>query len=495
MADANDMELMRQYAEDHSDDAFAELVHRHINLVYSVALRWVNSPADAQDVTQAVFVILNKKIPALRQRTTLAGWLYETTRLTARQFLRTRYRQQSREQEAYMQSISQPPAEDVVWKQVAPILEDAMTRLSEKERTLLALRFFENKTIAETAALLGIDEWAARKRASRAVEKLQKFFSRRGVHSTTEAITGAISTHSIQAVAPELVTIVTAAAMAKGASASASILTLTKGTLKIMFWKSLQTAVVAGSVVVLAAGTVTVVETSRSHPTDRPLSAEDAFLADDKRLFSGAELEKAPAALFVHPTHLPEKNGAGDWLYLDNTNEIRGAGRNQPITDALQFAYGFKPTRMVLPPDLPTNHFDCMATLPHCPRISFQNEIEQSVGLRAHAEKLTTNVLLLVVRNTNAPGLKPGGSRLRSLSWSENFYVATNYTISDLDAHLERHVFEAPVVDETGLTNLCSMRLEWHDKAELKQALLDQLGLELVLTNMPIKMLVVEKVK
>ena len=84
MADVNDMDLMREYADRNSETAFAELVHRHINLVYSVALRYAGNSPDAQDVTQAVFIILAKKSAGLRQRTALTGWLYETTRFTGR---------------------------------------------------------------------------------------------------------------------------------------------------------------------------------------------------------------------------------------------------------------------------------------------------------------------------------------------------------------------------------------------------------------------------
>jgi hypothetical protein len=80
MPDANDMELMQEYAGRNSEPAFAELVHRHINLVYSVALRFTGDSGDAQDVTQAVFIILAQKAASLRHRTSLTGWLYETTR-------------------------------------------------------------------------------------------------------------------------------------------------------------------------------------------------------------------------------------------------------------------------------------------------------------------------------------------------------------------------------------------------------------------------------
>lgn len=102
MADANDSYLLREYAERQSEYAFCELVPRHLNFVYSVAMRYVGNPADAQDVAQAVFVIPARKSAGLCGRTTLTGWLYETARFTARQLLRARTRRIAREQEAYM---------------------------------------------------------------------------------------------------------------------------------------------------------------------------------------------------------------------------------------------------------------------------------------------------------------------------------------------------------------------------------------------------------
>ncbi len=255
----NDQDLVREYVDRNSESAFAELVHRHINFVYSAAFRYAGNSPDAEDVTQAVFVILAKKAANLRRRATLTGWLYETTRFTAAALLRSRIRQRVREQNAYMQSTLNDPEPNGVWQQLAPILEQAMGRLNEKERALLALRLFDGKTAAETAALLGLREGAAHKRTARALEKLRRFFLQRGIHSSTALISETISANSMQAAPAALAKSVTALAIARGAAAPASTLTLIKGTTKIMAWSKVKTAVAAGITVLFAAGTITVV--------------------------------------------------------------------------------------------------------------------------------------------------------------------------------------------------------------------------------------------
>ena len=251
------MDLVREFARRDSEPAFTELVHRHINLVYSVALRYVGNPEDAQDVAQAVFIILAQKAAGLREKTVLTGWLYETTRFTAARLLRTRARRQAREQEAYMQSTLDAAETDGAWRQLAPLLEDAMTRLTEKERTLLALRFYENKTGAEAAAALGIREAAAHKRAARAVEKLRAFFARRGIGISAGVLIGAVSANSVQAAPVGLAKTISVVAITKGAAASASTLTIIKGALKIMAWTKAKTIVLTSAAVIMAVSTAT----------------------------------------------------------------------------------------------------------------------------------------------------------------------------------------------------------------------------------------------
>lgn len=303
MTDASDMDLVREYAGRNSEPAFAELVHRHIHLVHSVALRFTGNSGDAQDVTQAVFIILARKAGDLRASTILTGWLYETTRFTAMKLLRTKARQQARERAAYMESTLTDSSPGGVWKQLEPLLEEAMNGLDEKERTLLALRFYENKSGAQTAAILGIQESAAHKRTNRAVEKLRVFFTKRGIILTAAALTAAISANSVQAAPVALAASVTAAALAKGSIAAASTLALVQETMTLMAWLKAKTAVAAGAGVLLAAGIVTVWLCAQATPAKVLAPAVTAVQP------SIAPGNPGPAqALLAAPANLPAAN-------------------------------------------------------------------------------------------------------------------------------------------------------------------------------------------
>lgn len=256
MQEVADMELLKQYVDRNSDEAFAALVTRHVNMIYSVALRKTASPDAAEEITQAVFIILARKAPGLSEKIILAGWLYQTARMTAANFQRTEIRRTGREHEAYMQSLSND-GESALWSQIAPLLEDAMGRLGEKDRNAIVLRFMEEKSFQEIGAAFGASENAAKKRVGHALEKLRGYFSKRGVATTTAIIAGAISANSIQAAPHGLATTVTVAAV-KGTTVTTSTLTLIKTTLKIMAWTKLKTTAVVGAIAIIAAGTATI---------------------------------------------------------------------------------------------------------------------------------------------------------------------------------------------------------------------------------------------
>jgi len=266
MSDAPDTELLEQFARDQSEDAFAELVRRHIGLVHSVALRHTVNPEQAQDITQAVFIILARKAGSLRSGVVLPGWLYHTARFTAANFQRVEMRRIHREQEAFMQSTLEEPASDALWRELAPLLDDAMGRLRAGDRDAIVLRFFQNQSLAKVGASMGIAERAAQKRVNRALEKLRKIFTQHGVTSTTTTIAETISAHSIQIPPETLAKLMITAAITKGATASVSSIALAKATLVAMKTKTLAITSALATFIILGAGTLFLAESKTNQP-------------------------------------------------------------------------------------------------------------------------------------------------------------------------------------------------------------------------------------
>ena len=259
----DDMTLLREYALNQSEEAFASLVSRHAGLVYSAALRQVGDPHLAEEITQTVFITLSRKAPSLPPSTILSGWLYRATRFVSARALTIQRRRQHREQEAYMRSSLDQEPEFDHWNQIAPLLDSAMARLGEKDQNAVVLRFFEDRGFKEISARLGTTEAGAKMRVTRALEKLRAALGRKGVPLSAVALAVVLSARSVQA-APAAVTSAATAAALQHTVVPPQTLTLVKTTLKYMAWTKLKTTIAVGVVAILAAGTVAV--TSQRQP-------------------------------------------------------------------------------------------------------------------------------------------------------------------------------------------------------------------------------------
>ena len=481
MHDATDMDLLRQYADGHSDAAFAVLVSRHVDLVYSAALRKTGNPNAAEDITQVVFIILAQKAGRILDKTILPGWLYQTARLTASSFLRRETRRVRREQEAYMQTEPYTVAPDETWEQLAPLLEDAMGQLGDKDRAAVVLRFFGGKSFAEVAAAASVSENAAKKRVGHALEKLRRYFAKHGVSSTTVIIAGAISTHSVQAAPVALAKSVTAVAVAKGAAASGSTLTLIKGALKIMAWTKMKTAIVGSAVVLLAAGTATV--TVKEIESRRPQVWQEKY--------DPSVLDRLPPQVKIRPS-LPSTVQSN--MHVEGEHNGKALGLGFSVSELFLAAYGIHSTQLILNAPIPEGKYDFIANLPNGNAEAGREEIKKTFGLTGRREMIETNVLILTVQSRKAAGLRRPAGQISS-ELKPDSYSAHNQSIYGLVEYVQ-HALEIMVVDQTGLTGNFDIDLKWDATPEgLKQVLLDQLGLKLTPSRQTVEFIVVEKVK
>jgi RNA polymerase sigma factor (sigma-70 family) len=192
-----DNELLRRYHANRSEKDFAELVSRHGDLVYAVALRQLNCNADlACDVTQTVFTDLARKAAEVLARGSVPGWLYISARFASAKLLRTEQRRRQREQLASEMMEMNTPAPGfqaaIDPSQLRPIIDLAMEQLDADDRDAVLLRFFEGRDFKSVGVCLGISGEAARKRVLRATERLRQALQHRGINSSDSALASAL---------------------------------------------------------------------------------------------------------------------------------------------------------------------------------------------------------------------------------------------------------------------------------------------------------------
>jgi uncharacterized protein (TIGR03435 family) len=364
-----------------------------------------------------------------------------------------------------MQSTLQGSTDDLLWNQLAPLLDEAMSHLVRKDRDAVILRFFKEKSMRDVAATLQVNEAAAQRRILRALEKLRKFFTKRGVSLTTGVLAGVISANSVQAAPVALAKSVTAVALAKGAAASTSTLILIKGTLKIMASTKAKMAIVVGVGILFAAGTATV--------TVKEIAAHRTPAWQEK--FDLSLLDGLPPQVKILPS-------------LPTTVRNRAGGRNgkvlalgQSFMALLEGAYNVVQSRLIVNAPIPEGKYDFIDTYPEAQGSmkGLQDEIKKKFGLTGRSEMIETNVLILTVQSPNAPGLKPSADNFSNNVEPGSFSIhgGTLYTlVADLEVSLG-----TVVIDDTKLRGKFDVDLKWDSTPDgLKRVLRDELGLELI---------------
>jgi RNA polymerase sigma factor (sigma-70 family) len=241
---------LRKFITDRDQAAFAALVKRYINIVYAAARRQVNDAHLAEDVTQAVFIVLAQKASVVPTNRPLSAWLLKTTSYCAANALKTRRRRLLYEgRAAAMTDLSHDDATNDSWEHISPMLDAGLARLKSADRDLLLWRFFEARSMAQIAQMLEISEGAAGKRLSRAVEKLRDFFRRHGV-STTSVVLATLLTAKTSEAAPASLTV----ALTSTATASTTAAAFAKGAVILMAATKIKAAIVTTIFILLIFG-------------------------------------------------------------------------------------------------------------------------------------------------------------------------------------------------------------------------------------------------
>ncbi len=256
----DDFELLRAYANDRVEPAFTALVERYVPLVYSAASRQVPMPDQAEEIVQAVFLILARKAGSIRRAVILPGWLLRTTRYVVANARRREQRRQHAERAAMNQY--DPPEIEAAWERIAPILDQALIRLSDRDRNAIALRFFQQKSFKEVGTALGLSENSARMCVARAVDRLRAFFGDHGLRVPAATLGAVLSAEAVQAAPPGLAASVSAVTISQGAGATAAVASLVKVTLRLLVWSKLKSMATLGLPLLLVLGGGTYVATA-----------------------------------------------------------------------------------------------------------------------------------------------------------------------------------------------------------------------------------------
>ncbi|MGD0387803.1 MAG: sigma-70 family RNA polymerase sigma factor [Tepidisphaeraceae bacterium] len=252
----SDAELLHEYLATGSEPAFTELVQRYVNLVYSAARRQVRDTYMAEDVTQAVFIVLARKAARIRNPAMLGAWLLKTARQTSCNAIRfERCRRRHEQEAATMKTAQEQSAAQPAAARIEGVLDEFLSRLGQRDRGALVLRYLQDKSVNDVALALQISTPAAQKRIARALSRLKNLLARRGIVTAGDALEQGLCSQVLHAAPPGLALLASSGAIGKAAGGAGPL--LARATIRTLFWAKIQSLILglaaSGAVVAMAA--------------------------------------------------------------------------------------------------------------------------------------------------------------------------------------------------------------------------------------------------
>lgn len=339
----SDLDLLRQFAREQSQDAFSEIVRRHLNLVYSAALRQVRSSQLAEEIAQSVFADLSRSgtgILPVNETNSLAPWLYTVTRRTAIDVIRKESRRQLREQIAVeMQNMNATENSGAgfqpAWSEIERFLDEAMESLDETERAAILLRYFENKNLREVGENLKISDDAAQKRVSRAVEKLREFFSKQKIAIGASGLAALISANAVQSAPVGLAATISAAAILAGTVVQTSTAIATT---KVIAMTTLQKTIIGAALAaVVGTGIIAAHQNSKLQNQIQTLQQQQAEQIQELQR-ERDEATNQLAGLLAENAQLKSTSNENELLKLRGEISVLQNAANDPLEKAAKSA-------------------------------------------------------------------------------------------------------------------------------------------------------------
>ena len=481
----NDAELVAlSLAEDR--EAFGKIVSRYQSLICSLTYSGTGSLSASEDLAQQTFLTAWQRLRQLREPTKLRAWLCGIARGLLRNAIRRQgheplYAATSLEAVNDLPAAEVSPCERAITSEEEGILWRSVERIPNDYREPLILFYRGHQSVPQVAEVLDLSEDTVKQRLSRGRKLLHQEVLAFVEGALRRTNPGRDFTLGVLAALPLWAAPASAATAALAAAHAGAGIQGTGLAVKLLLMTKSTQIIVAAAVAVAAILTPLAVHRI-STPVDLRFWQVDA-----------AALDKIPPVLILRQTRFARAGGSARQGNKILSKDIR-------VNELLEYAYHVSPSRMVLPRQLPREHFDLLLTLKERPLEALQAELRKRFGLTTHRETQEMDVLLLRVRNAHAPGLQVNAGARGSLSGNAHELTAENATIAELARNLEWRFGEA-VVDQTGLTDHYDLRMKWEEREgestrdAYQRAMVEQLGLELVPGREAIEMLMVRTEK